>query len=170
MIKPQFDKAVFTPFANNVYDTNGMYLLIEQLEGLKRFLFKGKQGEVVGEMITAKAGTFVSSNMASILGQLETLGLEPIGDEKQLQFLDAIIAYLQNMPRVKVTLAFEPSITFIERLNSIISKEIGQKVVLDISIDQFIFAGAVFEYEGKVKDYSLGQQVNDFIGGYIRSG
>ncbi|KKR50745.1 MAG: hypothetical protein UT84_C0007G0016 [Candidatus Curtissbacteria bacterium GW2011_GWA1_40_16] len=164
MTKIQFDKAVFTPFVNAVYDTNGMYLLIEQLEGLKRFLFKDKEGT-----ISRKAGTFLSSNIASILSQLETLGLEPGDDEKQLQLLDAIIEYLTNMPKVKVTLAFEPSITFVNNLNSVVSKEIGQKVILDISVNQFIFAGAVFEYNGKVKDYSLGQKVDDYIGGYIRN-
>lgn len=164
MTKIQFDKAVFIPFVSTVYDTNGMYLLIEQLEGLKRFLFKDKEGT-----ISRKAGTFLSSNIASILGQLETLGLEPADDEKQLQLLDAIIEYLTNMPRVKVTLAFEPSITFVNKLNSVVSKEIGQKVILDISVNQFIFAGVVFEYNGKVKDYSLGQKVDDYIGGYIRN-
>ncbi len=164
MTKIQFDKAVFIPFVGTVYDTNGMYLLIEQLEGLKRFLFKDKEGT-----ISRKAGTFLSSNIASILSQLETLGLEPADDEKQLQLLDAIIEYLTNMPRVKVTLAFEPSITFVNKLNSVVSKEIGQKVILDISVNQFIFAGAVFEYNGKVRDYSLGQKVDDYIGGYIRN-
>ncbi len=164
MTKIQFDKAVFIPFVSTVYDTNGMYLLIEQLEGLKRFLFKDKEGT-----ISRKAGTFLSSNIASILSQLETLGLEPADDEKQLQLLDAIIEYLTNMPKVKVTLAFEPSITFVNKLNGIVSKEIGQKVILDISVNQFIFAGVVFEYNGKVKDYSLGQKVDDYIGGYIRN-
>lgn len=164
MTKIQFDKAVFIPFVSTVYDTNGMYLLIEQLEGLKRFLFKDKEGT-----ISQKAGTFLSSNIASILSQLETLGLEPQDDEKQLQLLDAIIEYLTNMPKVKVTLAFEPSITFVNKLNGVISKELGQKVILDISVNQFIFAGAVFEYNGKVKDYSLGQKVDDYIGGYIRN-
>jgi hypothetical protein len=166
MTKIQFDKAVFIPFVSSVYDTNGMYLLIEQLEGLKRFLFKDKDKEGT---ISRKAGTFLSSNIASILGQLETLGLEPQDDEKQLQLLDAIIEYLTNMPKVKVTLAYEPSITFVNKLNGIISKEVGQKVILDISINQFIFAGAVFEYNGKVKDYSLGQKVDDYIGGYIKN-
>lgn len=164
MTKIQFDKAVFIPFVSTVYDTNGMYLLIEQLEGLKRFLFKDKEGT-----ISQKAGTFLSSNIASILSQLETLGLEPADDEKQLQLLDAIIEYLTNMPKVRVTLAFEPSITFVNKLNGVISKELGQKVILDISVNQFIFAGAVFEYNGKVKDYSLGQKVDDYIGGYIRN-
>lgn len=164
MTKIQFDKAVFIPFVSTVYDTNGMYLLIEQLEGLKRFLFKDKEGT-----ISRKAGTFLSSNIASILNQLETLGLEPQDDEKQLQLLDAIIEYLTNMPKVKVTLAFEPSITFVNKLNGIVSKEIGQKVILDISVNQFIFAGAFFEYNGKVRDYSLGQKVDDYIGGYIRN-
>ncbi len=164
MTKVTFDKAVFIPFASSVYETNAMYLLIEHLEGLKRFLFKDKEGT-----ITRKAGTFLSSNVASIFSQLETLGMEPPDDEKQLQLLDAVIEYLNNMPKVKVTFAFEPSITFINRINGEISKELGQKVILDISVNQFIFAGAVFEYNGKVRDYSLGQKVDDYIEGYIKN-
>lgn len=158
MTKPEFDKTIYIPFLAQVFDTNDVLGIAQQIEGIRRFLFKGKEGS-----ITQKTGTFLSGSMFKILKEFEDRGMEPVGDEKQEKFLDSIVEYLESVPKVKITLAFEPSITFIQRLNADISKEVGQKVVLDISINQFIVAGAVFEFEGKIQDHSLSQKIDDFI-------
>ncbi len=158
MKQVEFDKAVYTPFTNIVNSTHDVYILVEQIEGMKRFLFRDKQG-----MITQKVGTFLSSSMSEILKQLEQSGLVPQDDEKQMQLLDSIIEFLKNIPVVKLDFAFEPSITFVSEVNSALCKQIGRKVVLDIYVNQFLVAGANFEYEGKYKEYSLALKIDNFI-------
>lgn len=162
MREPIFDKNVYIPFANSINDTNALYILISQLETLKRFLFKDKEGT-----ISQKAGTFLSSNLANIFRDLEEKGLEPPSDSKQMLLIDSIINYLENLPEVKITMAFEPSATLISKLNNEISKEHGQKVVLDVNINQFIVAGAAFEFNGKYREYTLALRIDEFIEGYV---
>ena len=158
MTNTVIDKTVYIPFLAMVNDTGDITGIKQQIDGIKRFLFKGKEGT-----ITQKAGTFLSSSMEKILKEFEERGMEPAGDERQEHFLNSIIEFLDNIPKVKITLAFEPSITFVQRLNKEISKEVGEKIVMDISINQFIVAGAIFEYLGKIQDFSLSQSIDDYI-------
>lgn len=154
----EFDKTIYIPFLALVWDTSDVHNIEQQTESIKRFLFKGKEGTIV-----EKAGPVLSGTMAKILKEFEERGLEPKDDDRQQRFLESILEFLKSIPRVKITLAFEPSITFIRRLNDEISKEVGQKVILDIIINQFIVAGATFEYNGKIRDLSLAQKIDDFI-------
>jgi len=43
-MRSQFDDSALVIFANIVNDTQGVSYLIDQLESLKRFLFKDKEG------------------------------------------------------------------------------------------------------------------------------
>lgn len=162
-MKDAFDGTVFIPFGNMVKDTHDVYILTQQLEGMKRFLFRGKEGT-----ITQKVESSISGQLTDLFKQFESLGLVPKGDEGQKFFLDSIIEFLHSLTIVKITLAFEPSITFISELNEQISKELGQKVVLDVIVNQFIVAGADFEYEGKYKDFSLALRIDDFIANAVK--
>ena len=106
----------------------------------------------------------MSSNFEVVFKELEQRGLEPKADAGQMQMLTDIIHHMKALPQVKVTLAFEPSVTFISFINSVISKEVGQKVLLDILVDQFIVAGVTFEFRGKFVDYTLADSIDKFIG------
>lgn len=163
MIKSAFDTTVFIPFDNMVFDTRQMYNLVDHLEGVKRFLFKDKEGT-----ISQKAEMFLSSNLDVIFKDMEQRGLEPAGDAKQQQFLTEIVHHLKRLPAVKVNLAFEPSVTFLNFMASAVSAQIGYKVLLDILVDQFIVAGATFEYGGKYVDYTLAVTIDNFIGNYTK--
>ncbi len=163
MTKTGFDSTVFIPFDNMVFDTRQMYILVDHLEGVKRFLFKDKEGT-----ISQKAEMFLSSNLDVIFKDLEQRGLEPANDAKQQEFLTEIVHHLKRLPAVKVNLAFEPSVTFINFMASAVSLQIGYKVLLDIVVDQFIVAGATFEFAGKYADYTLAVSIDNFIGNYVK--
>lgn len=158
MINQVNDKSAFLPFANSINDTGEQVRLLDQVATIGRFLFKGKEGA-----ITQKASEYLPSDLASIFLELEEKGLEPAGDDRQMAFLDSLIKYLKAMPQVGVTLAFTPTNNFITRVNSVISNELGKKVVLDIIINQYIIGGANFEYKGKFREDNLGQKLDTVI-------
>lgn len=154
-MRSKFNDSALVIFANMVNDTQGVSYLIDQLEGLKRFLFKDKEGT-----ISEKTDVSLAQNLLPVFAEIEEKGLEPATDPAQLQFLDSVINNLKNLPCVKTILAFEPSETFIARLNSDISAEIGQKVILELVVDRHIVAGAIFEYEGKVFGDTLEEKLS----------
>lgn len=157
-MKSVFSEAAFIPFGSIVSDTNDLYRLIEQVEGLSRFLFRDKQGP-----ISIKAGEYLTSNLAIIFKEIEDRGLEPATDDKQADFLRALADYIKNIPLVKITLAFDPKLEFVAQLNREITAVAGCKVVLDISVDESIVGGAKFEYKGKYWSSTLEVQITQVI-------
>lgn len=159
MTKPEVNSSVFVAFASNVNDTAGLERLLGEIDGIKRLLFKGKEGTIV-----EKAGTFMPAELGEILTEIEKKGLEPIGDSNQMRFLEGVEENLRSLPLFKITLAFEPAATFMVALNGLVSQRVGRKVILDIYVNQFIIAGAVLEYGGKYDDFSLAKQAEEVIG------
>lgn len=157
-MRTQFDVSCFLPFLALVADRGDLFRLVEQIEGLFRFLFRDKPGP-----ITTKAGEYLTPNLAAVFREVEEKGLEPKEDDKQSDFLYALIDFLKKVPQVKMTLAFEPSISFVDRLNLAITKAAGKKIILDIKVDPRIVAGALFEYQGKYFDGSMQKPIEAFV-------
>ena len=151
-------KKEFTLFTTGIYDTKGLYRLIDQLSSINKNLYHNLPGTIV-----SKTKGFLSPGLETIFGYIEEQGLEPEGDATQKQFLEQIIAELKAVVLVKITLAFEPDDSFTVKLNESISELAGEKVILDIIVNHHIVAGAVVEYKGKFKDYSLEPKVNGYL-------
>lgn len=158
-MKLQFSESAFVPFASSVYDTAGLARLMGEIDGVKRLLFRGEEGT-----ISQKAGTFLPAGFGAILMDIEKSGLESAGDSNQMRFLEALEEYLGALPLFKISLAFEPSVTFGQTLNNLVSRNVGRKVILDVNVDQFIISGAILEFNGKYGDYSLAKQADEVIG------
>ena len=148
-MKSNYQQA-FAAFANTVYDLPSVTRLLDELRLVERSLFKEKPGT-----ISAKAKDYITGRIISIFEEIELAGLEPADDRGQLELLRDVIAYLSNLPQVKVTLAFDPTASFINRLNGQISDQTRTKVILDVVVDDHIIAGAIFEYGGKISESTL---------------
>ncbi len=151
-------KKEFTLFTTAVYDTKGLYRLIDQITSINKNLYHNLPGTIV-----SKTKGLLAPSLEAIFGYIEEAGLEPEGDGAQKQFLEQIVTELKAVPLVKITLAFEPDDSFTSKLNETISAQAGQKVILDISVNHHIVAGAVVEYLGRYKDYSLEPKVDQYL-------
>ena len=69
----------------------------------------------------------------------------------QAQFVSE---YLNNLPVVRLTIAFTPNIAFERKLADLISNKL-RNVLLDIIVDPEILGGSVLEYAGKHVDKSI---------------
>lgn len=153
---PNADTATlaFKPFENSIYDLRGFLRMNDDLELIERSLFRGKEGT-----ISFKARDFTTSGIIALFEDIEKAGLEPATDQKQKKFLQDLISYLKTLPVLKVTLAFSPTNTFLERLGNQISTIVGVKTLLDVVVDEYIVGGAIFEFKGKISKQTLDEQL-----------
>lgn len=157
MITSSYESA-FVAFANTIYDTNDLSRILDELNLIERALFKDESGT-----ISQKAKDYLSSGILIVFRQIEETGLEPDGDQKQLQFLKDLVSFLQNIPIVKVTLAFEPNRTFVIKLSNQISAIVSKKIVVDVIIDENVIGGAIFEYNGRASEQTLKDSLRDVL-------
>ena len=162
-VSPGDVNIAFKPFENAIFDLKGLFLMLEDLTLVERALFRGKDGT-----ISFKARDFTTGNVIGMFDQIEKMGLEPTVEKKQLEFLKDLTAHLRGLSVVKVTFAFAPTNTFIEKISSAISAILNKKILLDIVINEYIVGGAVFEYEGKVSRQTLDIQLEAALGKYMR--
>lgn len=163
MIKTAFDQSAFLPFANLIVDTEGLYRMINDLSMVQRSLFKNKEGTIAD-----KSRDFLASDIVSVFAEVEKSGLVPSGDAKQQEFVRDLVAYLRDLPVVKLTLAFGPTENFLSRINLQISTAIGRKAVLDVVVNEYIMGGAIFEYMGKVRQDTLNEKLSSVVGELVK--
>lgn len=155
----QMDATIaFKPFENSIYDLRGFLRLLDDLILIERSLFRGKDGT-----ISSKARDFANSTVISIFEDIEKAGVEPATDAKQLNFLKDLVAYLKKLPVVKVTLAFSPTNTYLEKMSNSLSVFMNKKTILDAVVDEHIVGGAVFEYGGKISESTLEAPLGEFL-------
>lgn len=144
------EAVAFSPFVNSIYNTDGLLRFLDEITLIQRSLFRDKGGP-----ISLKARDFTSSGILYIFEEVEKTGLEPETDQKQMKFLKDLATFVKKLPVVKISIAFEPTNTFLMKLNSQISAAVGTKVILDVVINQYLIGGAVIEYNGKAGKYTL---------------
>ena len=156
------NETAFTAFSNTVYDMAGLGRLFDQINLIERSLFKDKQG-----MISEKARDYLTGNIIAVFEEVEKVGLEPQDDQGQLKFLRDLMTYLQNLPVVKVTVAFESTHSYVMKLNNQISGYLGKKCILEMIIDEDVIGGAIIEFNGKMSDQTLKIKLHDELVGLV---
>jgi hypothetical protein len=84
--------------------------------------------------------------------------IKPIGE-----YLNKLKEEITRVETVEITLAFNPSQDFLDKLSNRVKTAFGKNVVPDISIDQGIIAGAKIAFMGKIKDLSFRKVLNRSI-------
>lgn len=157
--KTNSTNVAFKPFENSIYDMRGLLRLLDELALVERALFRGNEGT-----ISAKSRDFTNSGVIFLFEEVEKAGLEEMTDVKQLAFLKNLVSYLKSLPVVKVTLAFAPTITFLEKISGSISDIVQKKTLVDLVVDEYIVGGAIFEFRGRVSKQTLDVQLEQALG------
>jgi len=92
---------------------------------------------------------------------LRTFANPEIKKDKYLRGLKVAIAKLREL---KLTLAFEPTQNSIEKIHDWVIKNVGVGIILDITFNPTIFAGAIVIFEGKYRDLSLRNKFREQFG------
>ncbi len=81
-------------------------------------------------------------------------------DENYLKKLKEILV---ELPEVKLTLAFDPKLSFFRKITSWLEKTTGKKTLVNITVDSQIVGGAIIEYQGKYTNLSLSALIDEKV-------
>lgn len=128
--------------------------ILEDLNLLQQAVFK------LQAPLSKKAERITNKNLYSFFLDLENGGNILSDQKSQFDFLEKIKDYLKNLPVIKIEVAFLISQKAIEKISQWLKKEVGKKIILDIYFNPAIVGGAILEYEGKYRDFSLAKEID----------
>ena len=114
-------------------------------------------------ILSHKLKSKVSPIFETILRKLEDEGAIPESQEGRVEYFQKLRDYLQNLPEIRLELAFKPSSDFIKKMATFIRSDSGKTIVLDIEVKPAILAGATIEYNGNYKDYSYSSKLEQLL-------
>lgn len=76
-----------------------------------------------------------------------------------VNFLNDLTDAITSLPIVHLTLAFPPKASLVTTLSQWFTVHMQQHVILNITVDRSLLAGAIVSFNGKQKNYSLKQQL-----------
>ena len=133
--------------------------LISEVEILIASVYKVKKG---GFEEVLKKGIRISTK--KVLEDILKKEKIDISDKKKLHlFLSDIETHIEKLKPLAITIAFEPSLSSIEKVYSFIKKELSSEYVVEFSIDPAILGGAIFSINGRYKDYSLKKKLDTYF-------
>lgn len=78
--------------------------------------------------------------------------------------LTSLLHELKNLPRIRITVAFEPTSAFVREIKDFLDNlNKGDMSILEIVIDNEIIAGMKLEYKGLFRDFSVGSRVSSML-------
>lgn len=85
-----------------------------------------------------------------------------ISDRKQFQiFLKDLSEYIERLPNISITLAFEPREDTISEVYDWFLLNLKKPVILDVHVDELLIAGAVVSCNGRYKDASIRKRIEE---------
>lgn len=150
----QDKKTIVAQLFKNVFTYEHLTSLTDEINNLSKLLY-------VDDKLTflQKIAKRTSKELYSAFCEADRNKILPQTPAEIGNFLQSLIAYLKSIPRVNLFLPFDPSDDFIGDLAVWFERNIGQKVILNIRVQEEIIAGAIIEYNGKYKDYSKASQI-----------
>ena len=143
-----------TPSLLNIFDLcytkSDAVTFVNKLSTLSDFMYNTKVD------IAQKADEILSLEEKRLLTQVFQEQHVVATDPKSFNpFLEKVKEALQKVPRLTLTLAFDPTPAFLHETSNWLQVKMEKKYFLDIQVDTSLIGGAVVAVDGMIKDYSL---------------
>lgn len=119
--------------------------LEEEVDLLLEALYETKEG-AFEEALTRSVRTWVSEEIKVSLGK---------NGVNKTEFLKGLKEVLTKLKSLKLTLAFEPVEDTLDKIHNWVVREIGEGIILEITFNPNILAGAIIIFEGEYRDFSF---------------
>lgn len=135
-------------FIDKIITKEDLIFFLQEINSLEKFVFE-------------KEKNFFFKKLEEVFGKefKDFFLSQPL--EEQLFLFKKIKEEFQNLPQLKLEIAFQPDRGFILRLKKWLDEEVGQGIILDIFFDPDVVGGAIVEYQGKYFDFSLGKEIDN---------
>jgi len=151
-------KEIFKDFTKKIIIREDLIFSLEEISLAQGLIFKDTHIPL-SEKVKGKVG----EDFRKCLESLEKEKIISKVPEKNQIFFENLKKYLQNLPQIKMEIAFQPKREFLKEISSWVEKESKQKVVLDLIFNPEIIGGAIIEYQGRYFDFSLAKKVDELI-------
>ncbi len=149
---------MFEEFAKKIKTKEELISYLEEISQAQQSAFEKKE-----DLLSEKVKEKVSETLKNFLERAEEKGIISKNPKQQNSFLKKLKEYLLSLPEVKLKIAFSPSSEFLEEINQWFEKELSVKVILDLTINPKIVGGAIIEYQGNWRDFSLRKKIDNLI-------
>ncbi|KPJ73616.1 hypothetical protein AMJ48_00040 [Parcubacteria bacterium DG_74_1] len=92
---------------------------------------------------------------------LEKIAEKKSGPEKEE--VSRLEKELRALPEIKLDIAFSPKDNFLNTISQWLQRELGQRTILDITVNPKVVAGAIIEYQGIWRDFSLAKKIDQLF-------
>jgi len=152
---------VFEKFLEKVITKEDFILLLEEINSLERFIFKETK-----KPLSEKIKGEVREEFRNIIEKLEKEKIITRSPDQQFSFFDNFKKYLKNIPQLKLEIAFLPSEEFLLDVKNWFKKEKNKEVILDLTVNPKLVAGAIIEYEGRYGNFSIAKKIDELFSNY----
>ncbi|MHA2426598.1 MAG: hypothetical protein ACXADB_00960 [Candidatus Hermodarchaeia archaeon] len=142
---------MYAPILSKIRTTQEAEKLTEEIDILLNSFFEN-QGRGFDLALRDKVRAWVSQALRDELSAHKVDGKN---------YLEGLKGELGKYKKLKLGLAIEPSQTTIESIHSFAQKNIGDKVLLEISYMPALLGGVVIVFEGKYRNFSLKKVFED---------
>ena len=148
----------FKDFAEKIRTREELIFFLEEIARVRQIIFKDKEVS-----LSKKMEGKVSRELKKFLESLEKEGVISGSRERQSAFLEKLEKELQSLPEIRLEIAFSPGDDFLNKISQWFEKELSQKIILDLTINPKVVGGAIIEYQGKWRDFSLAKEIDQLI-------
>lgn len=135
-----------------------LIFFLEEIATLRQIIFKDRE-----TLLSKKAEGRVSEELKKLIEKLEREGAIFESHKEQSAFLEELEKKLQSSPMIKLEIAFSPNNSCLDRISQWLKKELGQKTILDLTINPEIIGGVIIEYRGNWRDFTLAKEIDKLI-------
>lgn len=147
----------FSQISQEIITQEDLLSFLDDINTTKKAIFQNPS-----KPLSQKIQNKTSREFQEVLKRLLTPPLSR-DKRKQIELLDELRNYLLSLPKIKLTLAFQPNKEFLKQISKWLQKEVGQKIILDIFVNPHIVSGVIIEYKGKYLDFSLIKEIQQFL-------
>ena len=141
----------------NVFTKEDLISLKQEISAIQKTIFSQKG------LLSEKAKNIAKKELFEFILEAEKRGEIYLNLNEQFEFLENLKRKLDSLPVLKMILAFSPPLTTIEKISQFLEKEVGRKIILDLSCNPEIIGGAILEYEGKYTNLSLAKNLEKVL-------
>jgi F0F1-type ATP synthase delta subunit len=139
-----------------------LIFFLEEIARVRAIIFKnGGAAELMRK--TTEGKTEGGEELKKFLEKWEKEKVISANREKQSDFFRKLEKDLQSLPKIKLEIAFSPNEDFLDKISQWLEKELRQKTILDITVNPDIVGGAVVEYQGNWRDFSLAKEIDGIV-------
>ena len=149
---------VFEDFAKKIVTKEDLIFFLEEINLVKGLIFKN-----INIPLSKRVKENIREDFRKELEELEKKKIISKNPKENQIFFENFKKYLQNLPQVKIEMAFQPKKKFVNKIFLWLEKEINQKVVLDLIFNPEIVGGAIIEYQGKQINFSLAKKIDELV-------